>query len=166
MLKPVLIAAAVIGLGWSSAQAQSASPAAAGSDRLSSADLSAILDARIAATKFALQLTPEQMKLWPPVEEAIRARAAARHLRIARLQSGQFEDASLADLMRKRADNLIQRGESLKKLADAWQPLAATLSDEQKHRLAILTLFVLREVRDLRSRGHSSVDFSDEDDEE
>ena len=166
MLKSVLIATAAVGLCWGSAQAQSASPSTAGSERLSSADLSAILDARIAATKFALQLTPEQMKLWPPVEEAIRARAAARQARISRLQAGQLGDANLTDLMRKRADNLIQRGESLKKLADAWQPLAATLSDEQKHRLAVLTLFVLREAREMLPRGHSSVEIWEEDSEE
>src|SRR4051812_37160680 len=51
--------------------------------RLSLSDLSALTDARIAVVKAALQLTPEQQKLWPAVEEAIRARAAARQARLA-----------------------------------------------------------------------------------
>lgn len=162
MLKTLLIAAAMLGSSCV-AQAQTGSPAAP--DQLSSADLSAILDARVSATKFALQLTPEQSKMWPAIEEAIRARAAIRHQRIARLQSGQFGDGPLVDLMRTRADNLIQRGESLKKLASAWTPLAATLSDEQKHRLAVLTLFVLREARELLPRDRASVEIWEESDE-
>jgi hypothetical protein len=162
MLKRLIIATAMLGLSCA-AQAQTAAPAAP--DQLSSADLSAILDARVSATKFALQLTPEQSKMWPAIEEAIRARAAIRHQRIARLQSGQFGDAPLLDMMRTRGDNLIQRGESLKKLAAAWTPLAASLSEEQKHRLAVLTLFVLREARELLPRNHDTVEIWDESDE-
>jgi hypothetical protein len=165
MFKAIAIGVAVVGLGLTSAQAQTASPSAASSERLSSADLSAILDARVAATKFALQLTPEQLKLWPPVEEAIRSRAAVRHMRIARLQSGQWEEAGVVELMRQRADNLMQRGASLKKLADAWQPLAATLTEEQKHRLAALALFVLREARELLPRNRSSDSWEDDGEE-
>ena len=41
-----------------------------------------VTDARIGVVKAALQLTPEQEKLWPPVEEAIRARAEARYNRM------------------------------------------------------------------------------------
>jgi hypothetical protein len=41
-----------------------------------------LTDVRIGIVKATLQLTPEQEKLWPPVEEAIRARAQARYNRM------------------------------------------------------------------------------------
>ncbi|GGH11079.1 hypothetical protein GCM10007036_07910 [Alsobacter metallidurans] len=166
MLKSVLIGAACIGLSWSAAQAQSGAPMAQGPMQLSIADRGAILEARIAATKFALQMTPDQAKKWPPIEEAIRARSAARQARIAKLQTDLLGDATFSDLIRQRADNLMERGASLKKLADAWQPLVVTLSDEQKHRLAVLTLFVLREARELLPRNQGSEQFWEEYDEE
>src|SRR5262249_4860489 len=37
-----------------------------------------LTDARIGLAKAVLQLTPEQARFWPPVEEAIRSRAVAR----------------------------------------------------------------------------------------
>jgi len=43
--------------------------------RLTPDDLKALTEARIAATKDVLKLTPEQARLWPPIENAIRARA-------------------------------------------------------------------------------------------
>jgi len=119
--------------------------------RLSPADIHALTDARIGMTKAALQLTPEQAKFWPPIEEAIRSRAEARHHRIAQLrslaeQAGQREFDPIA-LMRGRAENLTERGASLKKLADAWQPLYQTLNPDQKQRMRILAMHVVREVR-------------------
>ncbi len=45
-----------------------------------------------------------------------------------------------------RADALGQKAESLRKLADAWQPLYATLDQDQKRRMRLLTVHVLREL--------------------
>jgi len=53
---------------------------------LSPAELRALTDARIAATKDVLQLTPKQAKFWPAIENAIRARTEARHHRIEALR--------------------------------------------------------------------------------
>ena len=53
---------------------------------LSPAELKALTDARIAATKDVLKLTPEQARFWPAIENAIRARAEARHHRIETLR--------------------------------------------------------------------------------
>src|SRR5262245_41321081 len=50
---------------------------------LTEAASKALIDRRIEVIKFALALTPEQARLWPPVEEAIRARLTARHQRLA-----------------------------------------------------------------------------------
>src|SRR5215467_6649373 len=114
-------------------------PSTAGSEqeepRLSAADLNALTDARIGILKAALQLTPEQTKYWPAVEEA-RARAQARYQRIAAIADrlGQGREVDPIELLRGRADALAQRAAGLKKLADAWQPLYQSLNSDQKQR--------------------------------
>src|SRR6516225_8630224 len=94
--------------------------------RLSQADWNSLTNARIELVKAALQLTPEQQKYWPAVEDAIRARAQSRQERLAGIAQ-RIDQQPLSidpiDFMRKRADALTQRGANLKKLADAWQPL-------------------------------------------
>ena len=106
-------------------------------------------DVRIALVRAGLQLTPEQEKLWPALEEAIRARSAGRQKRIASLVDlARRQNVGPVDLMRQRADNLIERGTELKKLLDAWQPLWQTLNPDQKERMLILAARVLGVVRD------------------
>ena len=58
---------------------QTSSPASP--ERLNAADRNNLTDMRIDLVKAALHLTPEQEKLWPPVESAIRARAEDRKAR-------------------------------------------------------------------------------------
>ncbi len=103
----------------------------------SPADRAAFLDARIAALHAGLRLTPEQEKLWPAVETALRI---AANDAMARRQ--KFKDApapaSLVDRLRRRGENAVARGQSLEAIADAAAPLYATLSDDQKHRLPVL----------------------------
>ena len=115
-------------------------------------DVHALTDARIGLVKAALQLTPDQAKFWPPIEQAIRESAQGRVHRIGELrqmaeQAGR-QDFDPVALMRGRAANLTERGDSLKKLADAWQPLYQTLNPEQKDRLRLLAMHVVREVRE------------------
>jgi hypothetical protein len=103
----------------------------------SPADLKAFTDARIAALKAGLVLTPDQEKNWAPVEQAIRDMAQARQARRAQWREhGKSEDAIAR--LRFRADAMTQRAADLKKLADAAEPLYRTLSDDQKRRLHIL----------------------------
>ena len=128
-----------------------AGPAQAGptDNYLSDAEVKALTDRRIELLKFALQLTPDQAKYWPAVEEAIRARAMARHQRLVDLASrlsGQRE-VNPVELMQARADALATRGANLKKLADAWQPLYQSLDPSQKDRLRFLAAYVLHEMR-------------------
>jgi hypothetical protein len=122
------------------------------------ADSDNLADVRINIVKAALQLTPDQEKLWPAVEDAIRTRAKNRQERIANAAARINElrdrtpieilrDRDPIDFMHRRADALAQRSADLKKLADAWQPLYSTLSPDQKRRMAFLAVFVLREVR-------------------
>ena len=132
------------------AQAPSATTTTGGGQentKLSTADLNALTDARIGIVKAALQLTPEQAKYWPPVEEAIRNRAMGRQVRLAALARQRDQgDGDPIDMVRHRADALAQRSAELKQLADAWQPLSATLTPEQKQRLRFFAANILRLV--------------------
>jgi hypothetical protein len=127
--------------------------------QLTASELENLTDARIAVVKFALQLTPEQEKNWAAVEEAIRARAAGRQARLAnkRERAGELGDKNAIEMVRdrdpiaflnRRADALAQRAAELKRLAAAWQPLYETLSAEQKRRLGVMAVLVIREVKD------------------
>jgi hypothetical protein len=118
------------------------------SHRLNQADLNTLTDARIGIAKAMLQMTPEQARFWPPIEEAIRNSAESRYRRIAQRraladQTGEREPDPIA-IMRTRAEALSERGAHLKKLADAWQPLYQTLNPEQKERLRLVASHVLR----------------------
>jgi len=103
----------------------------------SPAERAAFPDARIAALHAGLKLTPEQEKLWPTVETAVRT---AANNATARRQ--KFKDApapaSLVDWLRRRGENAVARGQNLEAIADAAAPLYATLNDDQKHRLPVL----------------------------
>lgn len=136
---------------------------------ITGADLNALTDARVGIIKAALQLTPDQEKYWPAVEEAIRARAKNRQARFARLaelrDSGQMEitgERNTIELMQRRAEALGQRSADLKKLADAWEPLYKTLSPDQKKRMAFATYAATRGVRDAIEHRMDS-DSEDED---
>jgi hypothetical protein len=115
----------------------------------SQTDFKVVTDARIGIVKAALQLTPEQEKLWPPVEAAIRARAEAKYNRMVAVAGklGQQSEADPVELMRGRADALAQRAANLKNLADAWAPLYQSLNPDQKQRMRLLAMRVLRELR-------------------
>ncbi|WP_224741529.1 Spy/CpxP family protein refolding chaperone [Bradyrhizobium sp. 2S1] len=125
----------------------------AGAAQPSAADLKALTDMRVGIVKAALQLTPDQEKYWPAIEDAIRARAKNRQARLERIaelheKGSILGDGSPVELMQRRADRLIQRGTDLKKLADAWEPLYKTLSDDQKRRMAFVSFAVMRGMRD------------------
>jgi LTXXQ motif family protein len=122
----------------------------------SAEDRKALTDARIGILKAALQLTPEQEKLWPPVEDAIRTRAKNRQERWSE-RIAAFRDHSSIEIIRdrnpvkflnRRADALAERSADLRKLATAWEPLYASLSQDQKRRMALLAIVVLRDLRD------------------
>jgi hypothetical protein len=141
--------------------------------RLSAADFATLTDARINIIKTALQLTPDQEKNWPAVENAIRARAKDRQARIEAIANRVAErrDGNIleslrnrdpVEFLRRRAGVLTQRGADLQKLADAWQPLYQTLKPDQKQRMAFLTLFVLRDMSNVRERFQQQVDDDEE----
>ena len=54
--------------------------------------------------------------------------------------------------LQRRSEALAQRSANLDKLAEAWQPLYNTMSQEQRQRMAALGVFVLREMSDVADR--------------
>ena len=97
-------------------------------------DRAAFFDARLAGIKAGLRLTPDQDKLRPAVESAARDNAKSMtELHDKMKAAGRPADP--IEGLRRGADAATARGEMMRKLADAAQPLYATLSDEQKGRL-------------------------------
>lgn len=127
--------------------------------RMSTEDRAAFLDAKIASVKAGLKLTPDQDKLWPPVETAVRdfakqrmaqanARASERDARRAAQDQKGTQDGKPAAAdqtrdpvarLRERADRMAETAAGLKKIADAADPLYKTLDEGQKRRLTMLT---------------------------
>jgi hypothetical protein len=111
--------------------------------RMNPEDRAAFADARIAAVHAGLKLTPDQEKLWPPLEAAVRDFAKLRIDRANARMTAKPDDAQKADdpvaRLRERADNMTASGAALKKIADAADPLYKTLDEGQKRRLKVLT---------------------------
>ncbi|QRM35803.1 Spy/CpxP family protein refolding chaperone (plasmid) [Microvirga sp. VF16] len=107
--------------------------------RFSPEDMSAFVDAHIAALKAGLKLTTEQEKLWPPVEDAMRnlANLHLTHMQTMRQGRGMTADDPVA-LLRSMADRMAQGADAMRELADAAAPLYTTLDDAQKRRLQAL----------------------------
>ena len=127
---------------------------------------------RIDLVKAALQLTPEQEKLWPAVETAIRGRAEDRKARIAKIGEtvGKRAEQNPIEVMRnrdpivflqRRSEALAQRSADLDKLADAWQPLYKTFSPEQRQRMAALAIFVLNDMSEAIDRRRAQYEDDD-----
>jgi hypothetical protein len=126
--------------------------------RLSPEDRAAFTDARIAAVKAGLKLTPDQEKLWPPVEAAVRDLAKLRIDRANARMNAKPDDADAkprdpVTRLRERADTMAATAAALKKIADAADPLYKTLDEGQKRRLAILTRMAGRFGEGGRHRG-------------
>ncbi|MBR0869370.1 Spy/CpxP family protein refolding chaperone [Bradyrhizobium tropiciagri] len=118
-----------------------------GQMRMSPEDRAAFLDARIAAVHAGLKLTADQEKLWPAVEAAVRDFAKQRMDRANARMAAEKNDgdnkaekpADPVTRLRERADSMAATAASLKKIADAADPLYKTLDDNQKRRLSMLT---------------------------
>jgi len=100
----------------------------------SPSDKTAFLNAHIAALKAVLALTPEQEKLWPPVEAAIRDTVKDSTARAEKLRS-MPEPKTALELLNIVADQELARANALKKFVGAMEPLVASLTPEQKRRI-------------------------------
>ncbi len=142
LLKTLLAGTAVLAIAGSTLVYAQQGPGGRGHDRgphagMSAEDIAAFGDARIAAVRAGLKLTPEQEKNWPAVEAALRDMAKQRSERFAARASADKPADPIARLS-LRADAMTQQGAALKKLADAAGPLYKSLDDSQKNRLMVL----------------------------
>src|SRR3954454_18375435 len=148
MRKILLAGTAALVLAGSTAVYAQHRPWFGGHMRMSAEDRAAFADARIAAVHAGLKLNPDQEKLWPPVEAAVKEfaklhidRANAR-MDAMRDRDGDRDRQGPRDpvaRLRERADAMGATAAAMKKIADAADPLYRTLDDGQKRRLAILT---------------------------
>jgi hypothetical protein len=161
------IVAALFIVGAPATYAQQATSGSGGtpdSGRPTQAEFKMLTDIRVGVLKAALQLTPEQEKLWPSVEEAIRSRAEMRYRRLAALgeRMDQGRDFDPVQLYRQRADVLTERAASLRKLADAWQPLYQSLTPDQKMRLRLVTAHAIEGLRTALENRRMDMDDEEE----
>ncbi|MFG1422872.1 Spy/CpxP family protein refolding chaperone [Roseixanthobacter liquoris] len=100
----------------------------------STADAQAVLEARLLALKTVMTLSPEQQKLWPPVEAAIRAVAKLSAERRAERAKAPPPD-NFVDILDRVADAEALRARDLKTVTAALKPLVASLTPEQLRRI-------------------------------
>jgi hypothetical protein len=152
MLKPLVVATAALAIAGSSlayAQQRFAGPDGNndGGPRVerrhmpSAEDMAAFTDARIAALKAGLELTPDQAKNWPAFEQALRdlgqlriQRIQARKAREQAAQQGNAPTTTPFDRLSRRADAMTKRSAVLKRVAETGVPLFQSLNDAQKAR--------------------------------
>lgn len=144
MRKFTIVAVAVLAIAGSTAVYAQHRHWSYGHMRMNPEDRAAFADARIAAVHAGLRLTPDQEKLWPPVETAVKEFAKLRIDRANARMNADRDDASQKPddpvaRLRERADNMATSATAMKKIADAADPLYKTLDDGQKRRLAVLT---------------------------
>ena len=117
-------------------------------------DMAAYGDARIAALKAGLKLTPEQEKNWPALEQALKQAAKQRAEQYTAAHASADRQSDPIERLRNHADDLTTRGAMLKSVADAAAPLYQSLDEAQRRRFVALARFDARQyARDLH-RGH------------
>jgi hypothetical protein len=121
--------------------------------QLTADDIAAFTDARLAALKTALKLTPAQEKNWPAVEQALRDNSTARITRRdAQRAAGPQTDP--IERLRNHADAMTARADALRRLAEAEKPLYQSLDDAQKRRFAMAMRFAARGHHMAEQRMH------------
>jgi hypothetical protein len=135
--------------GGKTARGKAAQPAAQVEPQLTAEQIVANSDAYIDRIKTELQLTPEQEKHWTAFNSAMHYLghngADRLNLRIARAQRDPPDD--IVEQMRNEAQFLNDRAVDQRNVADAAEPLFASLNDKQK------AIFIDQMVRLSRERG-------------
>jgi zinc resistance-associated protein len=169
MWKPVIGATAALVIAGSSlvyAQQRSGPSGFERGSQLSADDIAAMADARIAALKTGLRLTPDQDKNWPAFEQSLRDLAKLRAERMVafrqRSQEGRDRgerserdgdrSANPFERLQRRADSMTRFSAALKRMADTGAPLYQSLDDSQKHRFMMLA-HLLRPRQMMGMRG-------------
>jgi hypothetical protein len=120
-----------------------------GAPQLTAEQIVASSDANIERIKKELNLTPDQEKQWPQFSSAMHYLgnngAERLKLRIARTQRDPPDD--IVEQMRNEAQFLVDRAADQRSVADAAEPLYASLDDKQKQ------VFIEEMVRLSHERG-------------
>jgi hypothetical protein len=120
-----------------------------GAPQLTAEQLVANSDANIERIKKELNLTPEQEKHWPQFASAMHYLgnngAERLNLRLARAKRDPPDD--IVEQMRNEAQFLVDRAADQRSVADAAEPLFASLDDKQKQ------VFIDEMVRLSHERG-------------
>ena len=166
MWKPVVAATAALAIAGSSLVYAQQRFGGSGGDgggprleqrhRLSTEDMAAFADARIAALKAGLELTPDQAKNWPPFEQALRDMAQLRIQRHQAREAAANQPAQTPttpfDRLGRWADGMAKTSAALKRIADTGAPLYQSLDDAQKYRFTMLAR-ILRPHHHMHARN-------------
>lgn len=136
---------------------------------MSAESLERLQDGKLAAAKATLKLSPDQEKLWAPIEEQVRARFKERAQKRAehrqRREERKAEKAAgeksadkaadarpnrnIAERYERMAKRMGKRADKMKSFSASFSPFYASLSDEQK---AVIGP-VMRDLRVARMGG-------------
>lgn len=148
MKKHVLFTAAALALAVPALSLSAfAEPPMGNHHEMSAEDHAAFLDAKIAALKAGLKLTPAQEKNWPAVETTLRDIGKARSARFAEAKEKfkkMQEHRSVIEGLQFRSKALAARSAEAEKLADTAKPLYESLDDSQKRRFSLLLHTIAR----------------------
>jgi hypothetical protein len=131
--------------------------------KLSPEDRAAFADARIAALKAGLELTPDQAKNWPAFEQALHNMAQLRAQIRADREARKLSQTPSTPIERisRRADNLAKKSTALKLIADTGAPFYKSLDDAQKERFKKLAHFLRPHHRRLHAWNEGKPNPSD-----
>lgn len=101
------------------------------------ADREMIVHARLAGMKAGLELTPDQVTLWNPLEAAIMDAFKSHMESMMKMREGG-ERMSASERMDVMASRMEQGAAHLKAVAEAAKPLFAGLDPMQKHKFDVL----------------------------
>ncbi len=161
MWKPVIAATAALALVGSTlvyAQQQQGG----GHRKLNPDRYARTMNARIAAIKAGLELTPDQVQKWGPYQQSLQDLIQFRVQRMQARQAAQQQadnaqpkkGADPFARLSRRADAMTQSAPLVKKMADAGEPLYQSLSDAQKGRFKMLTRLLLPKLTMMGQQQH------------
>lgn len=135
-------------IGVSPAAVLVAQAARDGGWKMSAESRERLQDGRLAAAKASLKLTPDQEKLWAPIEEQVRAqykeRAEKRAERQKRREERRAERnkdeksaetrprSNIAERYERMSQRLSERADKMKAFSASFSPFYASLTDQQK----------------------------------
>jgi len=151
-----IAAAALAGSAFTLPALAASDTAAAPAAESSMAEPGFLLDAKLAGMQAALKLTPEQQKLWPAFESAVRDGVKLRMemMGVMREKMKSGERPSPIDMLTQMSDHLEKASQAIKHVVDAAKPLYDSLNDDQKSHFGPLLHMLHGAGRHMGGWGH------------